>query len=57
MPEDYDEHARLIFDLLAVAFNVDIAHVFVFDVSGEVLLETVELLGDGVVGGSVFRAE
>ena len=35
VPEDYDAHARLMFDLLAVAFKADITRVFVFTLGKE----------------------
>lgn len=35
VPESYDEHARLMFDLLAVAFKADITRVFVFTLGKE----------------------
>ena len=34
-PESYDEHARLMFDLLALAFQADITRVFVFTLGKE----------------------
>ncbi len=35
VPESYDEHARLMFDLLALAFKADITRVFVFTLGKE----------------------
>ena len=35
VPEDYDAHAKLMFDLLAVAFKADITRVFVFTLGKE----------------------
>ena len=35
VPESYDEHARLMFDLLALAFTADITRVFVFTLGKE----------------------
>ena len=35
VPEDYDEHAKLMFDLLAVAFKADVTRVFVFTLGKE----------------------
>ena len=35
VPESYDEHAKLMFDLLAVAFKADITRVFVFTLGKE----------------------
>ncbi len=35
VPESYDEHARLMFDLVAVAFKADITRVFVFTLGKE----------------------
>jgi hypothetical protein len=35
VPESYDEHAKLMFDLLAVAFQADITRVFVFTLGKE----------------------
>ena len=34
-PESYDEHARLMFDLLALAFQADVTRVFVFTLGKE----------------------
>ena len=35
VPESYDEHAKLMFDLLALAFKADITRVFVFTLGKE----------------------
>ena len=35
VPESYDEHAKLMFDLMAVAFKADITRVFVFTLGKE----------------------
>jgi len=47
VPESYDEHVALLFDLLALAFQADLTRVFTFMVAREVSQRTYPELGVG----------
>jgi len=45
IPEDYEEHTRLMFDLMAIAFQADITRISTFMMAREVSYRTFPMLG------------
>ena len=45
IPDDFDEHTKLMFDLMAIAFQADITRISTFMMAREVSYRTFPMLG------------